>query len=42
MTPSFWTCGAWPERSEAEFISENLQDSEIGRDLRQSRIAQPV
>jgi hypothetical protein len=29
MTPSFWTCAAWPERFEAEFISENPPDSEI-------------
>jgi len=33
MTPSFWTCEVWPERSEAEYISENPQDSEICRDF---------
>jgi len=32
MTPSFRACEACSERSEAEYISENPQDSEIRRD----------
>jgi len=32
MTPSFQAYEAWPERPEAEYLSENPQDSKISRD----------